>query len=110
MPVQCTEEPVAYQQYSSLVFANSHLRRNSSDDGQDEDHDSILSMPTIMDDEAWNAQVVKHANQILMALPHLDYSSEEVAKWLDQIQRDVCVLLGEEVSHSYDELCGQDHR
>ena len=62
-----------------------------------------------MDDETWNAQIVHHANQILMALPHLDYNSEEVGKWLDQIQQYVCMLLGEEDSHSYDTPCGEDH-
>ena len=106
-PVQCTEEPACYQQHSSLVLVNSQQRKVGS--GQDKDDNSSVPIPLFMDDETWNAQIVKYTNEILMALPYLDYNSEKVAKCLDQIQRDVCVLLGEEVLHSFDTPCGQDH-
>ena len=79
-PVQCTEEPAYDQQHDQQhsVLVNSQLRKVNSrlripGGVEDEKDNSSLSIPSVMDDETWNAQIVHHANQILMALPHLDY-------------------------------------
>ena len=86
------------------MYVNNQQRKAGR--SQDTEDDSSI-VP--MDDETWNAQIVKYANQILMTLPQLDYSSEEVAKRLDQLQKDLCVLLGDEVPCTDDTPCGQDH-
>lgn len=109
-PVQCSEDPVSSRQYASLVFVNNHHQVTVTPNcHQDEYNNSSVSLQPEIDDETWNAQIIKHTKRVLLALPYLDCNSEEVAACLDQIQRDICVLLGDEDTHDYDIPCGEDH-